>query len=90
MGATGTIIRCRATVPPTAPQVVAALTDAGIELHWNRIAGTGIYYNIYWDPTVDGLGSTLLGTTADTSFTDPAGTTFPASPRYYMVRTVRP
>lgn len=81
---------------PLAPQVVIALAGQDMQLSWNQItqsvAGCPIHvehYNVYTDTmAADGFG-TLLGASADTSFTHVGAISEPNLSRFYLVKAVR-
>jgi hypothetical protein len=73
---------------PDAPEhlVIRWLPEA-MKLHWNRVADTGMLYGVYSDSTTDGMFSTLLATSTDTSYVDSTALSNPM--RYYIVRSMR-
>jgi hypothetical protein len=72
--------------PPLVPDHLVIQRDPdAVRLHWNRVAGTGILYNVYSDSTANGAFNTLLATLADTAFIDSTGATV----KFYLVKAVR-
>jgi hypothetical protein len=69
---------------PAAPTGVSAVRSAGgAELDWGAPAGATAY--TVWRSPVAGGGYVLAGTTATTTFTDPAA---PATVVHYVVRAI--
>jgi hypothetical protein len=78
------------SLPPNAPQVVISTDSADVHLFWNPIPGSGIQYRVYADSTFSGTFSIVLGTTADTTFTDSGAVASPPLKHFYRVKTIAP
>ncbi|MDR1412066.1 MAG: InlB B-repeat-containing protein [Spirochaetaceae bacterium] len=62
--------------------------EIGVFITWDAATGAS-YYNIYWDVSISGSFSTLIGTTALTSYNDRENL-FAYSSNYYKVAAVYP
>ncbi|MFH1010651.1 MAG: hypothetical protein V1784_05390 [bacterium] len=81
---------------PLTPQLVITLAGEDIQLFWNPITQSVAdcpiqvdHYDVYTDTLATGGFSTLLGASADTSFTHVGAIFEPNLMRFYLVKAVR-
>ena len=81
---------------PLATQVVITLAGQDVQLFWNPITQSVAdcpiqvdHYDVYTDTLATGGFSTLLGASADTSFTHIGAIAEPYLTRFYLVKAVR-